>query len=141
MSSFGFGGTNAHVVVEQGPDVEPGVGVVGSVVTTLVVSGKSVARVRSWAGVLAEWMDGGGAGVGLAGVAHAVNHHRARHGCFASVCARDRAPAVAGLRAVAAGCGAGGGGCSCGPVWAGDGVCVFGSGFAVGGDGSAVVGR
>jgi phthiocerol/phenolphthiocerol synthesis type-I polyketide synthase A len=39
VSSFGFGGTNAHVVVEQGPDSGP----VG------VVSGKSVARVRSWA--------------------------------------------------------------------------------------------
>ena len=103
VSSFGFGGTNAHVVVEQGPDpVVVGVSS-GSVVSTVVVSGKSVGRVRSWAGVLAEWMVGAGARVSLADVAHGVNHHRAAHGCFASVCARDRVAAVAGLRAVASG--------------------------------------
>jgi phthiocerol/phenolphthiocerol synthesis type-I polyketide synthase C len=101
VSSFGFGGTNAHVVLEQAGDV---VGVSsGSGVCSVVVSGKSVARVRSWAGVLAQWMEGGGQQVSLAGVAHSVNHHRASHGCFASVCARDRVAAVAGLRAVASG--------------------------------------
>ena len=39
----------------------------------------------------------------LAEVAHTLNHHRARHSRFATVCARDRAQAVAGLRALAAG--------------------------------------
>jgi acyl transferase domain-containing protein len=39
----------------------------------------------------------------LAGVAHTLNHHRSRHAKFATVCAGDRAQAVAGLRAVAAG--------------------------------------
>ena len=48
-------------------------------------------------------MDGDGADVALADVAHTLNHHRARHGKFATVCARDRAQAVAGLRALAAG--------------------------------------
>ena len=101
VSSFGFGGTNAHVVLEQGRDV---VGVSsGSGVCSVVVSGKSVARVRSWAGVLGEWMEGDGAGVSWAGVAHGVNHHRAVHGCFASVVARDRVAGLAGLRAVASG--------------------------------------
>ena len=104
VSSFGFGGTNAHVVLEQGPVPvaavvsEPGVGV-----TTVVVSGKSADRVGSMAGMLADWMDGVGAGVGLSEVAHTVNHHRARHQKFATVCARDRVAAVAGLRALAAG--------------------------------------
>ena len=55
-------------------------------------------------------MDGAGPQVGLAEVAHTVNHHRARHARFATVCARDRVEAVAGLRALAAGvAGAGGG--------------------------------
>ena len=91
-------------MVEQGPDPVPvPVGGPDSAVSTLVVSGKTPERVGSWASVLADWMEGAGAGVGLAEVAHTVNHHRARHGRFATVCARDRAQAVAGLRAVAAG--------------------------------------
>ena len=94
------------------------------------------------AGVLADWMDGDGAGVGLAEVAHTLNHHRARHGKFATVVARDRAEAVAGLRALAGGYPAPGvvgpheGACRAGTVFV-----YSGSGFAVGGDGPAVVGR
>jgi len=103
VSSFGFGGTNAHVVLEQGPDPVVVVGGSVPVVSTLVVSGKSAQRVASMAGVLAEWMDGDGAAVGLAEVAHALNHHRARQSKFATVCARDRGQAVAGLRALAGG--------------------------------------
>ena len=106
MSSFGFGGTNAHVVLEQGPDPVPGTaGVAGSAgaVTTLVVWGKTAERVASTAGMLAQWMDGAGAEVALAEVAHTVNHHRARHAKFATVAALDREQAVAGLRALAAG--------------------------------------
>ncbi|HYB80885.1 MAG TPA: type I polyketide synthase, partial [Mycobacterium sp.] len=104
VSSFGFGGTNAHVVVEQAPDPlavpvrEP-----DTAVTTLVVSGKTTERVASWAAELAEWMDGAGADVALADVAHTLNHHRARYARSATVVARDRAEAVAGLRALAAG--------------------------------------
>ena len=101
VSSFGLGGTNAHVVIEQAPDVgAPVADRVEPAVSTLVISGKSVARVGSWAAVLADWMDGAGAAVGLADVAHTLNHHRARHTTFATVCAADRAAAVAGLRAV-----------------------------------------
>ena len=72
-------------------------------VSTLVVSGKTPARVASTAAMLAEWMAGEGAEVPLADVAHTVNHHRTRHTKFATVCARDRAQAVAGLQALAAG--------------------------------------
>ena len=55
------------------------------------------------AAVLADWMAGDGADVALADVAHTLNHHRTRHAKFATVCARDRGQAVAGLRALAAG--------------------------------------
>ena len=72
-------------------------------VTTLVVWGKTAERVASTAGMLAQWMDGAGAEVPLAEVAHTVNHHRARHAKFATVAALDREQAVAGLRALAAG--------------------------------------
>ncbi|WP_156763500.1 acyltransferase domain-containing protein, partial [Mycobacterium scrofulaceum] len=104
VSSFGFGGTNAHVVIEQGQDVAPAVRPDGDAgVSTLVVSGKSVGRVAATASVLAEWMQGAGAGVGLGDVAHTVNHHRARQAKFGTVIARDRAQAVAGLRALGSG--------------------------------------
>ncbi|WP_084454463.1 type I polyketide synthase [Mycobacterium interjectum] len=104
VSSFGLGGTNAHVVVEQGQELAPVVGG-GSDggVSVLVVSGKTSQRVAATASVLAEWMQGAGAGVGLAQVAHTVNHHRARQARFGTVVARHRAQALAGLQALAAG--------------------------------------
>ena len=104
VSSFGIGGTNAHVVIEQGAG--SGAGVRSrhrSPVTTLTVSGKTDQRIASWAAALADWIDGEGAGVPLADVAHTVNHYRSRHNKLATVSARDRAEAVAGLRALAAG--------------------------------------
>jgi malonyl CoA-acyl carrier protein transacylase/acyl carrier protein len=55
------------------------------------------------AGVLADWMAGAGAEVPLVDVAHTINHRRTRHKYVASVSARDRTQAVAGLRALAAG--------------------------------------
>jgi phthiocerol/phenolphthiocerol synthesis type-I polyketide synthase A len=104
VSSFGFGGTNAHVVVEQGPDPVPvSAYLPAQPVTTLVVSGKTPERIASAAGMLAQWMEGQGAGVALGEVAHTLNHHRARHAKFATVAALDRAQAVAGLQALAAG--------------------------------------
>ncbi|WP_153044937.1 type I polyketide synthase [Mycobacterium kansasii] len=110
VSSFGLGGTNAHVIIEQGPELTPASDA-GShpdthpdaQVSTLVVTGKTAQRVAATAAVLAEWMDGPGAAVALADVAHTVNHHRARHAKHGIVVARQRAQAVAGLRALAAG--------------------------------------
>jgi phthiocerol/phenolphthiocerol synthesis type-I polyketide synthase D len=103
VSSFGLAGTNAHVVIEQAPAPDSVVREQDPVVSTLVVSGKTPQRIASMASMLAEWMSGAGAGVGLADVAHTLNHHRARHARFATVCARDRAQAIAGLQALAAG--------------------------------------
>jgi phthiocerol/phenolphthiocerol synthesis type-I polyketide synthase D len=104
VSSFGLGGTNAHVVLEQGPDPAPvSAHASDSPVTTLVVSGKTDQRVASWASGLADWIEGAGAVVPLADIAHTLNHHRARYGTFAAVLACDRGQAVAGLRALATG--------------------------------------
>ena len=104
VSSFGLGGTNAHAIVEQGPELAPvNQSTPDTEVSTLVVSGKTPRRVAATAGVLADWMEGPGADVALADVAHTVNHHRARQIKFGSVVARDRDQAIAGLRALAAG--------------------------------------
>jgi len=103
VSSFGVSGTNAHVVVEQAPVAEPVAREFEPVVSTLVVSGKTPARIASSAAMLAEWMAGEGAQVPLADVAHTLAHHRSRFRHVAAVCARDRDQAVAGLRALAAG--------------------------------------
>lgn len=108
VSSFGFGGTNAHVVLEQGPSAgvpePPTAGTPGvPTVTTLVVTGRHHARVATMATMLADWMTGAGVLVPLADVAHTLDHHRTHHAAFGTVCAADRAEAVAGLRALAAG--------------------------------------
>jgi phthiocerol/phenolphthiocerol synthesis type-I polyketide synthase B len=103
VSSFGFGGTNAHAVIEQAPDPIPIERKPAPAVSTLVVSGKTTERIASMAGVLADWLNGDGADVALSDVAHTLNHHRAGHARFATVCVRDRAQAVTGLQALAAG--------------------------------------
>jgi acyl transferase domain-containing protein/acyl carrier protein len=104
VSSFGFGGTNAHVVLEQSQEVAPTPprGAEPNL-STLVVAGKTPRRVAATAAALAEWMEGAGSDVTLSDVAHTLNHHRARQSKFGTVVARDRAQAVAGLRALAAG--------------------------------------
>ena len=104
VSSFGFGGTNAHVVLEQAPvPPPPQPADPAPAVSTLVVSGKSQARIAATAGMLAQWLSGAGAEVGLEQLAHTLNHHRGGHRLFAMVGARDRGQAVAGLSALAAG--------------------------------------
>ena len=99
VSSFGVSGTNAHIVIEQGPAAEPAPGDPEPAVSTLVVTGRTPARIAATAGRLADWLDG--ADVRLADAAHTLNHHRARHALFATVTACDREQAVAGLRALA----------------------------------------
>jgi phthiocerol/phenolphthiocerol synthesis type-I polyketide synthase B len=130
VSAFGFGGTNAHVVIEQAPAIDAVAPQQAPAVSTVVVSGSNRERIAALAGTLAEWMDGDGAGVPLPDVAHTLNHHRALHARFATVCARDRGQAVAGLRALAAGRS------TDGVVGPHDGPCRHGTVFVYSGQGS-----
>jgi acyl transferase domain-containing protein len=130
VSSFGVSGTNAHIIIEQAPAPQPVMWEPDPPVTTLVVSAKTPERIASAAGALAQWLTGPGAGVGLTDLAHTLNHHRARQPKFATVCARDRAEAVTGLRALAAGEAA------VGVVGPHDGPCRPGTVFVYSGQGS-----
>ncbi|WP_197383073.1 type I polyketide synthase [Mycolicibacterium mengxianglii] len=130
VSSFGFGGTNAHVVVEQAPELKTAVRSQVPAVSTLVVSGSSTERIAATAASVAEWMVGDGRQVPLAAVAHTLNHHRSVHARFATVCARRRDVAVAGLQALAEHRGADG------VVGPHDGACAPGTAFVYSGQGS-----
>ena len=130
VSSFGVSGTNAHVVIEQAPVTEPVAAEPEPAVSTLVVTGKTPERIASMAGRLAGWMEGAGAEVRLADVAHTLNHHRAQHSKFATVAACDREQAVAGLRALA------GQYSAPGVVGPHDGTCGSGRVFVYSGQGS-----
>ncbi|MCW2517097.1 MAG: polyketide synthase family protein [Mycobacterium sp.] len=102
VSSFGLGGTNAHVVLEQGPEPRP-VGHPGSGMTTMVLSAKTSERLASTAGMLADWIEDKGVTAPLGDVAHTMNHYRTRQSNSASVTAADHVGVVGGLRALAAG--------------------------------------
>ena len=106
VSAFGFGGANAHVVLEQAPDnaaaaAQPPLGEGG--VETLVLTGKSPERVAALAGRLAGWIETDGAQTPLAEIAHTLNHHRVLQPVFATVCGREHDQVAAGLRALADG--------------------------------------
>src|SRR6202000_434226 len=103
VSSFGFGGTHAQAVIEQPPPAMPVIREADPAVTTLVVSGKSPARISSQAASLASWLAGAGSEGRLPAVAHTLSYHRERHALFATVCVRDRAQAVEQLQALADG--------------------------------------
>ncbi|WP_370332194.1 SDR family NAD(P)-dependent oxidoreductase [Mycolicibacterium hippocampi] len=104
VSSFGVSGTNAHILLEQAPEAEVVAAQPEPPVSTLIVSGKTPARIASQAGRLADWMQTpDGAVASLADVAETLNHRRAQHARFATVAAGDREQAIAGLRALAGG--------------------------------------
>lgn len=103
VSSFGLSGTNAHIVIERAPAVSAPRPESAAVVSTLVVSGKTPRRQAMTAATLADWLEGPGAAISLADVAHTLAHRRARYSEVGVVVARDPSAAAAGLRALAAG--------------------------------------
>ncbi|MFF7018909.1 SDR family NAD(P)-dependent oxidoreductase [Streptomyces sp. NPDC008259] len=104
VSSFGLSGTNAHVIVEQAPEVDVPVGAaVPPVVVPVVLSGRSDVALSAQAERLLALVEKDGAELSLLDVgfssvvSRAVLEHRA------VVTAGDRTELVEGLRALAGG--------------------------------------
>ncbi|NKZ05534.1 type I polyketide synthase [Actinomadura latina] len=100
VSGFGFGGTNAHVVLEEAPAQETTVH--PAVVRTFPLSDTSDDRIRDHAALLAEWLPAQD-DVKLADVARTLHRRAGRGRARAAVAARDRAGFVEGLTALAEG--------------------------------------
>lgn len=100
VSGFGFGGTNAHVVLEgAGPQtVVPR----PASVRSYSLSDTTAERIGDHAAELADWLDNH-ENVPLADVAHTLHRRNGRGRARTAVVARDRAGLLDGLRALAAG--------------------------------------
>lgn len=106
VSGFGFGGTNAHVVLAEAPELpeRPAPLVAPAAEPMLLpVSAMSPSRRRRAASDLADWLESkDGSTARLADVARTLSRRNAGRSA-AVVTAADHAGAVAGLRALAAG--------------------------------------
>ncbi|TDD87523.1 type I polyketide synthase [Actinomadura rubrisoli] len=100
VSGFGFGGTNAHVLLEEAPAQETVVH--SAVVRTFPLSDIGDDRIRDYAALLACWLPGRD-DVKLADLARTLHGRRGRGRARAAVAARDRAGLVEGLTALAEG--------------------------------------
>lgn len=99
VSGFGYGGTVAHVVLEQAPPTpaRPAPEPAG---TVFPLSAASPEALRAGAGALAERVE---AGLDPAALGHTLAHRRSPLAHRAAVVAADRGELAAGLRALAAG--------------------------------------
>ncbi|MER6667191.1 beta-ketoacyl synthase N-terminal-like domain-containing protein [Amycolatopsis japonica] len=102
VSAFGFGGTNAHVVVEEWPKAPPPALADEHRTELFAVSGADSGWLATHAADLADWLEER-TDVPLADVAATLARRRDHGRVRGVVRAADRAAAVAGLRAIGRG--------------------------------------
>ncbi len=101
VSSFGFSGTNAHVVVSPPPS-RPALGETRLAIWPIALSAPSEPALRRWAGVLADRL-GGGDAPSIRDLAHTLARRRTAFKARAVLAAADVASLVQMLRALAHG--------------------------------------
>jgi acyl transferase domain-containing protein len=97
VSAFGFGGTNAHVILEEAPSRPKSAGRPTRPSQILVLSAKSPAALKAAAGNLADWIDQRPS-LPLADAAFTLARGREAFPWRKAVAAEDSASAVAALR-------------------------------------------
>jgi 6-methylsalicylic acid synthase len=100
VCSYGYGGTIAHILLEEAPAVEPAVITAAVAPTVVPISGRSAARLHTQARVLADHLRAGEHA--LDRVAAAAWARRSHESARAAVVAEDIDGVVAGLDALAA---------------------------------------
>ncbi|MGW1406021.1 type I polyketide synthase [Streptomyces sp. NPDC002403] len=106
VSGFGYGGTIAHVILEQAPEpVAPAAPLPRPATGPRLfpLSAKSPAALRDYAGRLARWLAEEGRGSGLDSLGHTLAVRRSHLETRAAVVACDREELAAGLRTIAEG--------------------------------------
>jgi phthiocerol/phenolphthiocerol synthesis type-I polyketide synthase D len=100
VSGFGFGGTNAHVLLEQAPAEEAVE--TGARNRRFLLGAPDSGRLSETAGRLADWLETDGAEVALADIEYTLAR-RLTGRCRSAVVARGMAELVAGLRSLSRG--------------------------------------
>lgn len=102
VSGFGYGGTIAHVILQEAPPTADPPDQSGQGLRLYPLSAASAAGLRAQAAGLADWLSGPGATVGLDSVGHTLALRRSHLARRAALAAANRTELVAGLRRLAA---------------------------------------
>ncbi|MEZ6138232.1 MAG: type I polyketide synthase [Pirellulaceae bacterium] len=109
INGFGYGGANAHIILEQAPAISTQTMVAAARVdeTTfaapvlLPLSARSASALAQTADELASWLDAEGAQFHMAEIAGYLAHRRSHREIRATACASDREGLISQLRVIA----------------------------------------